>query len=126
MKEPIIQTWDDLELKEQHEKIPADTTVVFGYQGEYYEIDLTADHAIQFSKMMARYTEAATKIDGMPKKARKPNKRHPDAYYQDMRTFADKRGDPKMMYRQEEDGKFFYPAPLRRAFDEYQKSWSGA
>ena len=119
MKEPIIQTWDDLVLKEQHEKVPADNTVVFGYQGEYYEIDLTANHAIEFGKYMARYVGAATKIDGMPRK-RKPNKRHPDAYYQDMRAFADKQDDPKMKYRQEEDGKFFYPAPLRRAFEEWR------
>lgn len=118
MKEPIIQTWDDLDLKEQHEKIPADTTVLFGYQGEHYEIDLTAEHAIDFGKYMSRYIQAAAKTDGMPQK-RKQNKRHPDQYYQDMRAFADKQGDPKLMYRQEEDGKFFYPAPLRRKFEEY-------
>lgn len=118
MKEQIIQAWDDLHLTEGQTKDPADVTIVFGYQGKYYEIDLTLEHASEFDTVMERYIRAATKIEGMPAKARKPNSRKPNEYYQGMRTFAQQQGRQSLMYREESDGKFFYPAKLRRAYEE--------
>lgn len=123
MKEPIIQTWDDLILTEQGDKVPADRTVTFGYDGRYFEIDLTREHAEYFGDFMARYIKAASQIEDMPKK--KPNKRHPDWYYEQMRAFADSQLNPRLKYRQESNGKYTYPVALRREFEKHLEEIGG-
>lgn len=62
----VVTLIDDLDGSEAAETIP------FSFDGAHYEIELSADNAGQFRKVLRQYTDSARKITTGPPRRRRP------------------------------------------------------
>lgn len=68
----IITHVDDIDYYEENREVPADETVLFSVDGEYYDLDLTAEHAAEFRELLKRYITVGKKCDTPPVKQAAP------------------------------------------------------
>ena len=52
--------YDDLDWTEKQAETPADRTVRVGLDGQWTELDLTAEHAAELERVLGRYLSAGT------------------------------------------------------------------
>jgi len=122
-----IEIWDDLDARAGR-KVPAADTIQFCYGGKWYELDLSADHVIEFGKEMARWTEAAHKPDAPVPDRPAGIKPAPGgqrrAYWLALRTWADQqrlrnKKDPSQPAYMTTTGKMYYPVWLVEQYDAW-------
>lgn len=122
-----IEIWDDLDAKAGR-KVQAVGSVLFNYDGKWYELDLSADHAVELAKDMARWVEAAHKPDSAVPARPAGIKPAPGgqrrAYWKALREWADaqhlrnKQDDSQPAYMTT-TGKMYYPVWLVEQYDAW-------
>jgi hypothetical protein len=122
VKEFVPALWDDLELAaDPKNKIPADHTRFLGWQGSWYELDLTEDHTQEIEAFLARYIRAGHKPEAppRPKKAQTGPGYSNEAHERNQRIveWAQANGyktTPKA------HGGVYIPVRTQRAWDEHE------
>jgi hypothetical protein len=133
MQELIPAVWDDAELHHNGKKVPASRSVSLGFQGQWFELDLTAEHAAALEQQTSYWTVVGRKISDAPKppspgatgtrsqmgESRKYNER--------MTKWAEA-PEHKGRYKitRNEQGKPYYPMQLRKDYAAYLAEQAGA
>lgn len=63
--------YDDLDWTEKQAETPADRTVRVGLDGQWTELDLTAEHAAEVERVLGRYLSAGTAEPKRPSMGRR-------------------------------------------------------
>jgi hypothetical protein len=125
MKELVPALWDDLDRVEKDEKIPADHTRFLGWEGEWYELDMTTEHTAEIETFLARYIKAGMK-GGEPPQARKTRfgGAIAEANRENLKkaAWADAHG---FTYTLRKAGGFYFPVATERAYQEAQRGTRG-
>ena len=118
-----IILWDDLDFRDSGEKHEADETVSFGLDGQAYSADLTAPHAAELRKFLARYAEAAEKVPAMPRTPRAPRPRVNDG----IKAFCEDPANeiPYDWWHTKGTGKVFYKVAARDRYDAWAAQSQG-
>lgn len=127
MHEYAILTWDDVEAAAGR-KVPAVATVMLGLDGDWVELDLTAENEGELKAMLAGWLEAGRAVtDPLPGKSRlRPGEKkdkekrtwrprdweHGRAWGRAVREFADAHGYNYVT----PTGKWYYSRELRDAY----------
>lgn len=126
MHEYAILTWDDVELAAGR-KVPAASTVMLGLDGEWVELDLTAENEASLRATLAAWLEAGRPADALlPDRARPRASEKKDgkktwrprewergkAWGRAIREFADAHGYSYVT----PTGKWYYSRELRDAY----------
>lgn len=116
MKEIIPVLWDDLVLREESKKVPADVTVRLAYNGRETELDLSSEHAKELAEFLERYLSAGSQPvsdhRGPAFKAMDPGRL---SYLRNLRKWASQEG----LNYTTSTGKLYYPVRLIAAYDAY-------
>lgn len=67
-----------IELIDDLDNSPADTTITFGIDGKHYAIDLNTTHAEELHSTLEPYINAARKTDNLNTKPKTPTSRRTD------------------------------------------------
>lgn len=122
-----VEIWDDLDARAGR-KVAAADTVQFCFGGKWYELDLSADHVIEFGKEMARWVEAAHKPDTpvpvRPAGIKPGDGGHRREYWRALREWADKaslrnKKDATQPAYMTTTGKLYYPVWLVEQYDAW-------
>jgi hypothetical protein len=118
MKEMAVLSWDDFHLRQQEGyKVPAETTVTIGLNGDWYELDLTAANAGTVMEQIADWAAAGRKPESPPRPSapqRGPDRRN-RAYNKAMRDWADENGFEYVTAK----GSYFYGRDLLTAYERH-------
>ena len=123
--EMIPKVWDDLDLA-RGVKTPADRKEIFGWNGQWYAIDLTDEHYGHAGSLLEAWVRAAQPCDGTPAPMRRSTrgmKQSPEsvAYKAALREFAHEHG---LRYITQ-TGKYYYNQLLVQAYSGAQKEQAG-
>jgi hypothetical protein len=121
-QELVPRLWDDFDLAEMGLRHDADVTLHVWVDGDFYQLDLSDEHAKPLREMLERAKRAGLKLDGpppKPKKGRKPGQLRPGSKDGErLRNWADANGLGDE-YRQKASGDgYYYSAKLRNAYAE--------
>jgi hypothetical protein len=122
--ELIAMLWDDLDLAETGEKNPAQHKITVGWDGRWYELDLTEQHYRRLDAQLAPYLRAGHAPEHAPAPSRKSPKSPPEiAGYRSARQ----RGDLVRAFANEHEfnyrtpgGGYYYNRDLREAFAAWE------
>jgi hypothetical protein len=122
VKEMVPSLWDDLErLEDPAARVAADHTRFLGWEGRWYELDMTTIHTLEIEAFLEPYLKAGTLTDNPPRvkrpglggailKANEENKKKA--------AWADAHGYP---YTTRKAGGFYFPVRTERAYQEAQR-----
>lgn len=113
MKEQVIVTSDDVHFRETGERVPADTTVTIGLNGEWRELDLTGDHNDELMVAFGRWWRAGHKVPAPARAAATRVSQDPDRkhFLKGLRAWADKEGKSEVY--KSPSGSYYHPLWLR-------------
>ena len=108
---PVIS--DDLDWAESGHtaRTPAEHTRYFGWEGQWYRLDMTTPHTTEIEEFLARYLRAGQKSAGPPAGG---DRRGLSYRNKAIKAFADEHGLP---YTVRKAGGYYFPVATRRAFE---------